>query len=98
MPGDCPNAMPLSSTNVIEDDDISSSAISELDSNRFTYSGGDDVSSDSIVNITTPKPPRKRRWLATSMWQLAHDLLPYEAIRDGQNRILYCSIWAYGDE
>ena len=40
--------MPPSSTNVIEDDDISSSAISELDSNRFTYSGGDDVSSDSI--------------------------------------------------
>jgi hypothetical protein len=77
---------------VIEDDDISSSAISELDSSRFTYSGGDDdVLSDSIVNVTTPKPPRKR-------WQLARDLLPYEAIRDGQNRILYCSMWAYGDE
>jgi hypothetical protein len=91
--------MPPLSTNAIEDDDISSSAISELDSNRFTYSSGDDdVSSDSIVNVTTPKPPRKRRWLATSMWQLARDLLPYEAIRDGQNQILYCLMWAYGDE
>ena len=41
------NAMPPSSTNIIEDDDASS-AISELDPNRFTHSGGDDdASSDS---------------------------------------------------
>jgi hypothetical protein len=50
------------------------------------------------IKCNHPKAACKRRWLATSMWQLARDLLPYEAIRDGQNRILYCSMWAYGDE
>jgi len=84
--------MPPSSTDVIEDDDTSSSAISELDSDRFTYSGGDDASSDSTPNVTTSKSPRKRRQLATSMWRLARDPLPYKAIRDGKNRIWYCSM------
>ena len=56
------------STNVIEDDDTSPSAISELDSDRLTHSGGDDnASSNSTLNtptITTPKSPRIRRQLA----------------------------------
>jgi len=78
--------MPPSSTNVIKDDDTSSSAISELDSDRFTYSSGDsDASSDSTPNVTTPKSPRKRRQLATSTWQLARNPPPHEAIRDGKN-------------
>jgi len=38
--------MPPLSTNVIEDDDTSS-AIFELDSDRFTHSGGDDAWSES---------------------------------------------------
>ena len=85
------NAMPPLSTIVIDDDDASSSAISELDSDQFTYSGGDDdASSDSTPNIL--QPPRKRRKLATSTWQLARDPLPHEAIRDGKNRIWYCSM------
>ena len=57
-----------SPTNVIEDDDTSSSAISELDPDRFTHSGDeDDASSDSTPNtptVTTPKSPRKRCQLA----------------------------------
>ena len=78
--------MPPLPTNVIKDDDTSSSAISKLDSNRFTYSGGDsDALSDFTPNVTTPKSPRKRRQLATSTWQLARDPSPYEAIRDGKN-------------
>jgi hypothetical protein len=60
--------MPPSSTNVIEDDDTSSPAISELDSDHFTHSGGDDdASSDSTPNtptVTIPKSPLKRRQLA----------------------------------
>ena len=69
--------MPPLSTNVIKDDDTSFSAISELDSDRFTYSGGDDDASsdydalsDSTPNVTTTKSPYKRRQLATSTWQL----------------------------
>ena len=93
------NAMPPSSTDVTEDDDTSSSAISELNPDRFTHSGGDDdASSDSTPNVTTPKSPCKRRRLATSTWQLARDPLPYETIRDSKNRIWYCLMWAYGDE
>ena len=44
------NAMPPLSTNIIEDDDTSS-AISELDSDWFTYSGGDDdaLSDDCLL-------------------------------------------------
>ncbi|OCK97710.1 uncharacterized protein K441DRAFT_655621 [Cenococcum geophilum 1.58] len=53
--------MPPLFTNVIEDDDTSSSAISELDSDRFTHSGGDDALSDSTPNVTTTKSPRRRR-------------------------------------
>jgi len=60
--------MPSSSTNVIEDDNTSPSAISKLDSDWFTHSGGDDdASSDSTLNIptiTTPKSPLKRRQVA----------------------------------
>jgi hypothetical protein len=80
--------MPPLSTNVIEDDNASSSAISELDSDRFTYSGGDDDASsdynassdydalsDSTPNVATTKSPRKRRQLATSTWQLARNPL-----------------------
>jgi hypothetical protein len=90
--------MPPSSTHVIDDDDTSSSAIFKLDSDQFTHSGGgdDDASSDSTL-ATTPKSPHKRRKLATSTWQLACDPLPHEAIRDGKNRIWYCSMWACGD-
>ena len=43
------NAIPPSSTNVIEDGDISY-PISEPDSNWFTHSGGNDASSDSTLN------------------------------------------------
>ena len=80
--------MPPSFTIVIEDDDASSSAISELDSDRFTHSGDDDASSDSTPNtppVTTPKSPRKRRRLATSTWQLARDPLPHESIHNNKN-------------
>ena len=78
------NAIPPLSTIVIDDDDISSSAISELDSNQFThFSGDNDILSDSILN--TLQPPRKRRKLATSTWQLTRDPLPHKAIRDGKN-------------
>jgi len=61
--------MPPLSTNIIEGDDTSSSAIPELDSDRFTHSGDgdDDTSSDSILNtltVNTPKSSRKRRQLA----------------------------------
>ena len=51
--------MPPLSTNVIEDDNISST-ISKLDLDQFTYSSGDgDALSDSI--LTTLKLPYKRR-------------------------------------
>jgi hypothetical protein len=54
------NAMPPSFTDVIKDDGTSSSAISELNSDLFTHSGDDDdASSDSTLNVTTPKSPRK---------------------------------------
>ena len=79
--------MPPLSMDVIEDDDTSSFAISELDSDWFTYSGGDDALSDSTPNVTTSKLPCKRRQLATSTWRLARDPLPYEAIRNGKNWI-----------
>jgi hypothetical protein len=65
------NATPPLSTNVINNDDISSSTTSKLDFNQFTYSSGDNASddalSDTIPNITTLKSPCKRRWLATSI-------------------------------
>ena len=78
--------MPPLSTNVINDDNTSSYAISELNSDQFTYSSGDnDALSDSIPNITIPESSRKRRKLATSTWELARDPLPYKAIRDGKN-------------
>ncbi len=83
--------MPPLSTNVIDDDDTSSYAISELNSDQFTHFGGDnDASSDSIPTVITPESSRKRRKLATSTWELARDPLPHEAIRDGKNRIWYC--------
>jgi len=90
--------MPPSPTDVIEDDDASSPTISELDSDRFTYSGDNDASSDSTPNVTTPESPRKRHRLATSRWQLAHGPLPHKAIRGGKNQIGYYSMWAYGDK
>jgi len=89
--------MPPLSTNVIDNDDTSST-ISKLDSDQFTYSGGnDDALSDSTPTVTTPKSPHKRRKLATSIWQLARDPLPYKVIRDGKNRIWYYLMWACGD-
>jgi len=44
--------MSLSSTNVTDDDNTSSSAISELNSDQFTYSGDDNALSGS-----TPSTP-----------------------------------------
>src|SRR6266704_2887305 len=83
--------MPPLSTNVIADDDTSSYALSKLNSNQITHSSGDNNASiDSILNVTAPESSRKRRKLATSMWELARDPLPHEAIRDGKNRIWYC--------
>ena len=77
--------MPPLSTNIIKDNNTSS-AISELDSNQFTHSSGDnEASSDSTLNITTLKLPYKRRQLATFMWQFARDPLPYKAICDSKN-------------
>ena len=58
--------MPPLSTIVMEDDDTSSSAVFELNSNQFTYFSNDDALSNFILNIlfvTTPKLPRKRRRL-----------------------------------
>ena len=55
------NAMPLSQTNVIEDDGTSSSGISKLDSDQLTHSSDDDASSDSTPNVTTLKSAYKRR-------------------------------------
>ena len=43
--------MPPSSTNTTDDDNISTSTISELDSDQFTYSGDGDVLSNSAPNI-----------------------------------------------
>jgi len=44
------NAMPSSSTNTTDDDNISTSAISELDSDQFTYSGDSNASSNSTLS------------------------------------------------
>ena len=58
------------SLNITEDNNISS-AISELNSNYFTYFGGNNNtlnnSTPNIPIITTLKSPRKKRQLATSI-------------------------------
>ena len=84
------NAIPHSSTNIINDDDTSSSTTSKLNSNRFTHSSSNndasnDALSDTIPNVTTPKSLCKRRRLATFTWQLVRDPLPHKAIRDSKN-------------
>ena len=90
--------MPPSSTDVTDDDNETSSALSELDSDQFTVSADNDASSDSTassLNPSTPStpPPRKKRKLtATSTWALSREPLPHEAIRDGKNKIWYCSM------
>jgi len=45
------NAMPSSSTNIIDDDNISTSTILELDSDQFTYSSNSDMLSNSALSI-----------------------------------------------
>jgi hypothetical protein len=42
--------MPSLSTNITDDDNISTSAISELDSDQFTYSGDGDALSNSALS------------------------------------------------
>ena len=78
--------MPPSSTDITDDD---SSILSELDSDQFTHSdAGDEQSSSSIADTSTPlKPRRKRKLAATSTWGLARDPLPGEPSRDGKNKI-----------
>jgi len=50
-------AMPASSTNVIKNDNISSSAISELNSNKFTYfSNNNNALNDFTSNVITYNP------------------------------------------
>jgi len=44
------NAMPSLPPSVTDDDNITSSTLSELDSDQFTQSTEDDVSSDSQLN------------------------------------------------
>ena len=88
--------MPLSSTNVTDNNNISSSAISELDSNQFTYFGNNNILSNSTPNTlsaTSSQPPyRKQKLTATSTWQFAHNPLPHKATHDGRNQIWYCLI------
>ena len=45
------NAMPPLSTNIIDDDNISTSTILEFDSDQFTYSSNSDASSNSVLSI-----------------------------------------------
>ena len=44
------NAMPPSSTNIIDDDNISTSTISELDLDQFTYFSDGNILSNSTLN------------------------------------------------
>ncbi len=58
--------MPPLSTNVINDDNISSYAISKLDSDQFTYFGGDnDALSDFTPIVITLELFCKKRKLIT---------------------------------
>ena len=52
------NAMPPLSTNVINDDDTPSPTTSKLDSDRFTYSGGDDDASDDASSDSRCNHPK----------------------------------------
>ena len=83
--------MPPSSTDITDDD---FSILLELNSDQFTYSdAGDEQSSSSIADTSTPpKPRRKRKLAATSTWGFARDPLPGEPSRDGKNKIWYCSM------
>ena len=63
--------MPPSSTDVTNDDNETSSALSKLDSDQFTISADNDASSDSTassLNLSTPStpPPRKKRKLTAT--------------------------------
>ena len=83
--------MPPLSPIDIDDDTEASSALSELDSDQFTYSADNKASSDSTassLNVSTSQLPRKKRKrTATFMWSLSRDLLPHEPSRDGRNKI-----------
>ena len=90
--------MPPSSTDVIDDNNKTSSALSELDSDQFTVFTGNNPSSNSTVsllNLSTlsiPPPHKKRKLTAISTWALSCEPLPYESICNGKNKIWYCFI------
>jgi len=77
--------MPPLFTNIINNNNISSSAIFKLNFNQFTYSGGNNNMLSDFILITTLGSPHKRRKLVTFIWQLAHDPLPYKAIYNSKN-------------
>jgi len=78
--------MPPLFTNVINNNNMSFSTISEPNFDWFTHFGGDNNAlSDFTPNILILKSPYKRRKLATFIWELACDPLPYKAIRDNKN-------------
>lgn len=90
--------MPPSSTDVTDDDNETSSSLSELDSDQFTVSAGNNDSSNSTASSSNPPtspallPRKKRKLTATSTWALSREPLPHEATRDGKNKIWYCSM------
>ena len=81
--------MPSLSTNITDDDNISTSAILKLDSDQFTYFSDGDTLSNSVpstLGITSSQLPYKRQRLtATFTWQFARNPLPYKATCDGKN-------------
>ena len=93
--------MPPSSTDVTDDDNKTSFALSELNSDQFTISADNNASSNSTVSLlnlftlSTPSPHKKRKLTATFTWALSRELLPYKAIRDGKNKIWYCFIYKW---
>ena len=64
--------MPPSSTDVTNDDNKTSSVLSELNSDLFTVSANNNAPSDSTVSslnlstLPTPPPRKKRKLTATS--------------------------------
>ena len=81
--------MPSLPPSVTNDNNITSSTLSELDSDQFTQSTEDNASSDSQPNTqgrtTSQTPLKKRKQTTTFTWSLTHEPLPYEPIRDGRN-------------
>src|SRR5437016_5758066 len=88
--------MPPLFTNVIDDNNETSFALSKLNSDQFTVFADNDAFSAftaSSLNpfiLFTPLFYKKWKLITTFTWAFFYELFPHQAICNGKNKIWYC--------